>query len=108
MTKSESAVDVNRGDDRGGSLVPAPPPPHKYEPYERRTAGDKLRRMCGESPLLAVSLVAGAGVAAAMLYNARRRSPGQKLSVYLIHTRLMAQGTVVGALTAVMAMQLWQ
>ncbi len=39
-----------------------------------------------------------------MLFGARRlRGEDQKLSLYLIHTRLFAQGVVVGALTATLA-----
>lgn len=49
----------------------------------------------------------GLAVLGYMMYGLKNRKPGEKLSVYLIHTRLGVQGTVVGALTLGMAMHMY-
>jgi len=49
----------------------------------------------------------GLGGVAYMAREFKNRPQNMKLSVYLIHTRLVAQGTVIGVLTLGMINQMW-
>ena len=50
----------------------------------------------------------GLGGLAYMASQYRHRPAGMKPSVYLIHTRLVAQGAVIGVLTLGMLVQAWR
>ncbi len=49
----------------------------------------------------------GLGVLSYMLYGLKNKPANQKMSVYLIHTRLGVQGTVIGMLTVGMIYHVW-
>ena len=48
------------------------------------------------------------GVIGYAIYNFRRRDPSTKPSVYVIQTRVAAQGLVIGVLTLTAAYQMYQ
>jgi len=73
--------------------------------FKTYSATDKLKKASEENPIVVGGMGAALGVVGYMLYNIRRRSG--KLSVHLIHTRLAAQGCVVGGMTAVLLHQLY-
>ena len=52
-------------------------------------------------------LVGLVGIVGYNLYNLRRRPKGMKMSVYLIHMRVAAQGFVVTCLTAGVGYQMY-
>jgi len=54
-----------------------------------------------------VGAVLGLGGVVYMARNFKNRDPNMKISVYLIHTRLLAQGTVIGVLTLGMIHQMY-
>ena len=59
-------------------------------------------RLRQESPIVTLGIGLGLTGLAYMLYNIKRRPKGQKLSIYLIHTRLAVCGTIVSSLVAAM------
>eukprot|EP00092_Neocalanus_flemingeri_P031516 GFUD01034227.1.p1 GENE.GFUD01034227.1~~GFUD01034227.1.p1 ORF type:complete len:120 (+),score=24.13 GFUD01034227.1:54-362(+) len=54
-----------------------------------------------------VGALCGLGGVAYMVKNFKNRDPNMKFSVYLIHTRLLAQSTVIGVLTLGMVHQMY-
>ena len=79
--------------------------PQEFEEYVAPSASDKLLRRSKENPAFPIGIGAGACVLGYMAYS--WRTSKEKLSVYLIHTRLGVQGSVVGALTVAMGYQIY-
>ena len=50
----------------------------------------------------------GVGVLGYMLYGIKNKPKDMRLSVYMIHTRMYVQGTVIIALTVGMAAQIYK
>uniref|UniRef100_A0A803JMS2 HIG1 hypoxia-inducible domain family member 1C n=1 Tax=Xenopus tropicalis TaxID=8364 RepID=A0A803JMS2_XENTR len=69
-----------------------------FEPEKGDTVSSKLLKKTKESPFVPIGM---AGFLATVAYGVYRiRSRGQqKMSVHIIHTRVAAQGFVVGAMT---------
>ena len=57
---------------------------------------------------MATGLALGVGILGYMAWGLTHRKPGEKLSVYLIHTRLGVQGAIIGTLAAAMTYQIYQ
>jgi len=75
-----------------------------YELYNAQaTRQDKGGRM-----FLNVGALLGLGGVVYMARGFKNKDPNMKTSVYLIHTRLLAQGTVIGVLTLGMMHQMYQ
>ncbi|CAG0921454.1 unnamed protein product [Notodromas monacha] len=70
----------------------------------RKTLAEKT----AENPLVPIGIGGGALAVLLALGGYRKKDPNMKPSVYVIHTRLMAQGLVIGAMFATMAMQLFK
>ena len=85
-------------------LTPPPPSP----PLQMESGGSKLMRKSKDNPVLAGGVLGGMSVLGYMLWGLRHRPKNEKLSVYLIHTRLGVQSTVIGALTLAMAYTLFK
>ncbi|XP_058040262.1 HIG1 domain family member 1A, mitochondrial-like [Ahaetulla prasina] len=64
--------------------------------YEE-TAGSKLLRKSKEMPFVPIGLAGCFGLAAYGIYRLKHRGE-TKMSIHLIHTRLAAQGFVVGSI----------
>lgn len=79
-----------------------------FEPVERKSLTQRMKDTFKESPAMVGGLGCAVGVLGYMLYGLKNRDPGQKLSVYLIHTRLAVQGTVIGALSMGMIYQMYR
>eukprot|EP00088_Acartia_fossae_P019837 TRINITY_DN21596_c0_g1_i1.p1 TRINITY_DN21596_c0_g1~~TRINITY_DN21596_c0_g1_i1.p1 ORF type:complete len:103 (+),score=11.70 TRINITY_DN21596_c0_g1_i1:23-331(+) len=73
-------------------------PSAKYQKRSEDNVGKNLGRL---------GIIGGIGGVAYMIRNFRNRSPDMKLSVYVIHTRLLAQGTVIGVLSLGMIYQMY-
>merc|ERR1711874_156090 len=71
--------------------------PDVLDEYYEQSAKDKLVRASKENPAMPIALGLGTGVVAYMLYSLKTSK--EKLSVHLIHTRVLAQGTIVCTLT---------
>jgi len=59
----------------------------------------KLLKKAKDNPLLPIGITTGIGALMYSAYKFKNRDRSTKLSVYLIHTRMAAQGAVVTALT---------
>ncbi|KAK3886570.1 hypothetical protein Pcinc_009285 [Petrolisthes cinctipes] len=70
------------------------------------TASEKFVRKARESPFMIVGLVGLMGVVGAGIYGFRNRQI--KTSVYLIHMRVAAQGSLVLCLTAGICMNIYK
>ncbi|CAM9356903.1 unnamed protein product [Lampetra planeri] len=70
--------------------------PTDSKPEEEQ--GMRLLRKTKENPLVPLGLAGCAAAAAYGIYTLRTRG-NRKMSVHLIHTRVAAQGLVVGAMT---------
>ena len=57
---------------------------------------------------MSAGIALGAGILCYMAWGLTHRKPGEKLSVYLIHTRLGVQGAIIGTLAAAMTYQLYK
>eukprot|EP00090_Calanus_glacialis_P016296 TRINITY_DN2553_c0_g1_i1.p1 TRINITY_DN2553_c0_g1~~TRINITY_DN2553_c0_g1_i1.p1 ORF type:complete len:107 (-),score=17.19 TRINITY_DN2553_c0_g1_i1:114-434(-) len=83
-------------------------PPSQSDDYElfdaRATGQDKAGT---NKTFLNIGAVLGLGGVAYMARNFKNRDPNMKISVYLIHTRLLAQSTVIGVLTLGMVHQMY-
>jgi len=67
------------------------------EDYELFNAQESRERESKTGKMFAnVGAVLGLGGVVYMARNFKNRDPNMKISVYLIHTRLLAQGTVIG------------
>ena len=80
----------------------------EFVPFAMEGGGNKLMRKTKENPVLSAGIFGGLGVLAYMAYGLRHKPKTEKLSVYLIHTRLGVQGTVIGALTCAMVYHLFR
>jgi hypothetical protein len=56
---------------------------------------------------MSAGIALGSGILCYMAWGLTHRKPGEKLSVYLIHTRLGVQGAIIGTLAAAMTYQLY-
>jgi len=74
--------------------------PDILDQYYEQTAKDKLIRASKENPAMPLALGLGSGVLSYMLYSLRNSK--QKLSVHLIHTRVLAQGSIVIVLSGML------
>lgn len=83
-------------------------PNEMYQPMEVEKSSSKFVRKFKENPFMSAGLGVGGLVLAYMLSGVGRRGKGEKLSVYLIHTRLGVQGTIIGALALGMGYQIYQ
>eukprot|EP00091_Calanus_sinicus_P008931 TRINITY_DN21231_c0_g1_i1.p1 TRINITY_DN21231_c0_g1~~TRINITY_DN21231_c0_g1_i1.p1 ORF type:complete len:105 (-),score=11.20 TRINITY_DN21231_c0_g1_i1:102-416(-) len=82
------------------------PPPSQTDDYELWDSQAGRKDKGGKSFLHAGALL-GLGGVAYMAKNFKNKDPNMKLSVYVIHTRLLAQGTVIGVLTLGMMHQMY-
>merc|ERR1711864_35036 len=73
-----------------------------FDAMEDRKKGETDKRFA------VLGSVLGLGGVGYMARNFKNRDPNMKISVYLIHTRLLAQGTVIGVLTLGMLHQMYQ
>lgn len=55
-----------------------------------------------------IGSLAGLAGVTYMVRNFKNKNPNTKLSVYVIHTRMLAQGTVVGILSMGMMYQMYK
>ena len=76
--------------------------------FEKEKFRTKFLRKSKENPIFPGALSVGTGILFYMLWGLTHRKPGEKLSVYLIHTRLAAQGAIVGILGAAMSYQIYK
>jgi len=56
---------------------------------------------------MGIGSLAGLAGLAYMARNFKNKAPDMKISIYLIHTRMLAQGTVVGLLSVGMMYQMY-
>ena len=61
-----------------------------------------------DNPAMSSGIALGAGILCYMAWGLTHRKPGEKLSVYLIHTRLGVQGAIIGTLAAAMTFQIYK
>ncbi|XP_041438485.1 HIG1 domain family member 1C [Xenopus laevis] len=69
-----------------------------FVPQKGDSTSSKLLKKTKESPFVPIGMAGFLGVVAYGLYRIRSRGQ-QKMSVHIIHTRVAAQGFVVGAMT---------
>ncbi|XP_020655859.1 HIG1 domain family member 1A, mitochondrial isoform X2 [Pogona vitticeps] len=69
-----------------------------YSSTVEESGSSKFIKKSKESPFVPIGIAGFLAVAAYGIYKARQRGD-TKLSVHLIHTRVAAQGFVVGAMT---------
>ena len=67
----------------------------------------RLSHKAKDNPAMSAGIALGAGILCYMAWGLTHRQPGEKLSVYLIHTRLGVQGAIIGTLAAAMTYQVW-
>merc|ERR1712039_569859 len=79
--------------------------PDVLDEYYEQSAKDKLLRASKENPAMPIALGLGTGIVGVMLY--RLRTSKDKLSVHLIHTRVLAQGSIVAVLTGMLFNQFY-
>jgi len=82
------------------------PSPEEYERFVPRSASDKLKDTSGGSNFQ-YGVVLGGLVLGGMYYNFKKKGTKYTLPVYLIHTRLAVQSTVIGCLIAAMGYQMY-
>ena len=75
-----------------------PPTPEEYKPYE------EVRET---KPLVNMAMGIGALALAGMAINFKRKGSKFQPSLYLIHTRLMVQGSVLGLLGGAMGYNIY-
>ena len=80
--------------------------PDVLDEYYEQSAKDKLLRASNENPAVPIALGLGSCVVAYMLYTLK--SSKHKLSVHLIHTRVLGQGTIVGIMSGLMLHQFYK
>jgi len=79
--------------------------PDVLDDYHEQSAQDKLIRASKENPAMPIALGLGGSIVGYMLYS--MRSSKEKLSVHLIHTRVLAQGSIVMVLTGMLFNQFY-
>ncbi|XP_034286403.1 HIG1 domain family member 1A, mitochondrial [Pantherophis guttatus] len=72
-------------------------PTEKVFPAYEETAGSKLLRKSKEMPFVPIGLAGCFTLAAYGIYRVKSRGE-TKMSIHLIHTRMAAQGFVVGSI----------
>ena len=80
--------------------------PDVLDDYYAQSASDKLLRASNENPAMPIGIGLGACVFAYMMYS--MKTSKQKLSVHLIHTRVLVQGSIVGVLTGMLGYQFYK
>ena len=80
--------------------------PDVLDEYYEQTAKDKLLKASNENPGVPIALGLGSCIAAYMFYNIKNRK--NKLSVHLIHTRVLAQGSIVAIMSGMMVHQFYK
>jgi len=75
-----------------------------YELFDPSQKRDQPREGLGFMQVGAVAGLAGVGY---MIRNFKNKNEGMKLSVYVIHTRMIAQCTVIGVLSLGMVHQMY-
>lgn len=79
----------------------------EFELYRMQTGTDKLKKLGAQNPFL----IGGVGLGLAGLFymvrNYKNKSESMKTSVYLIHTRMVAQMSVIGVLSIGMIHQIY-
>ncbi len=83
-------------------------PNKQFEPFRMEGGGSRFMRKARDNPFLTAGIFGGMSVAAWMMWGLKHRPKDQKLSVYLIHTRLGVQSAVVGCLTMAMAYNIFK
>ena len=78
-----------------------------YELFDPRKDAGRAANSTGRGFLYVGALLGLAGLGY-MARNFKNKPKDMKFSVYLIHTRLVAQGTVVGVLSLGMLYQIYQ
>jgi hypothetical protein len=68
----------------------------------------RLSSKAKDNPAMSGGIALGVGFLCYMAWGLTHRKPGEKLSVYLIHTRLGVQGAIIGSLAAAMTYQLYR
>jgi hypothetical protein len=79
--------------------------PSEISRFEPPSSGDKFSRASKDNPAMVIGIGVGASVLGYMAWGLRTRK--EKLSVYLIHTRLGVQGSIIGALSVAMTYQIY-
>jgi len=77
------------------------------ETFEEPEQGSKLARKMRESPFMVAGLAGLVGIVGYNIWGLRTKPKDMKLSVYLIHMRVGAQGFVVSALTLGVCYQMY-
>jgi len=84
----------------------SPPTPEEYSRFQPRSASEKMTDTSGGSNFQ-YGVALGGAVLGAMYYNFKKKGTKYTLPVYLIHTRLAVQSTVVGCLICAMGYQMY-
>jgi len=95
MSGGQEARDLRRG-----------PTLEEYQRFEARSAQDKLTDTSSGSNFQ-YGMLLGSAALAGMVYNFRKKGTKFSIPVYIIHTRLAVQSTVIGCLVAAMGYQLY-
>jgi len=83
------------------------PTQEEYTRFEAVSASEKLQQDSAKRPAYQYGIGLGSLVLAGMAYNFRKKGTKFSIPLYVIHTRLAVQGTVIGCLFTAMTFKLY-